>query len=361
MYQTIRPLLFRFGAEGAHNLAVLGARLGQSLMAGRIERRYAFSDPALHQEVFGLTFTNPVGLAAGFDKNARTIPFWKSVGAGFVEVGSISARKSRGNPRPRAFRLPEDRSLINRMGLNNDGAERIAPRVRSANTDPAFPVGVNIAKTHDPDVRDFCESFRLAAPVADYIALNVSCPNTREGKTFEDPNVLDQLLSAIMPQRKEHAPNVPVLIKLSPPDSTRFVLDSLYDELILVATSHGVDGFIATNTASDRRGLTTSDERLEAIGRGGLSGPPLAERSNALIRYLYQKTGGTLPIIGVGGIDSAEAAYEKIRAGASLVQVYTALVYEGPALIRGIKEGLVRILHERGHSAVANVVGEATR
>jgi dihydroorotate dehydrogenase len=293
------------------------------------------------------------------------IPFWKKAGCGFVEVGSVTARPSKGNPKPRAFRIPEDHALVNRMGLNNDGAERIAPRLRRHTSDPAFTVGVNIAKTHDPSIEgadaiaDFCTSFRLLAPLAHYVALNVSCPNTREGKTFEDPNALDDLLRAIMSEKAEHAPRVPVLVKFSPPDETDFVFDSLYEELLMVATAHGVDGFIASNTAPDRAGLTASRERLAVIGAGGMSGRPIADRSTALVRYIYRKTEGRLPIIGVGGIDSPEAAYDRIRAGASLVQIYTGLVYEGPGLIRRIKKGLVELMADEGHSSIRAAVGSS--
>ncbi|NNF03666.1 MAG: quinone-dependent dihydroorotate dehydrogenase [Rhodothermales bacterium] len=363
MYESIRPVLFRLGAEAAHHAAVLGARIGQTVVPGVIESRFSYAHPALHQMVFGRAFTNPIGIAAGFDKNATMIPFWKRAGCGFVEVGSVTAKKSKGNPRPRAFRLPDDRALVNRMGLNNDGVEKIAPRVSKHTRDPAFTVGVNIAKTHDPSiegeaaVEDFCATFRRVAPLAHYVALNISCPNTREGKTFEDPNVLDDLLRAVMAERREHAPRVPILVKFSPPDETEFVFDSLYEELLLVTTAHGVDGYIASNTAADRDGLQTSPERLNEIGAGGLSGRPVAERSTALVRYIYRKTEGECPIIGVGGIDSPEAAYAKIKAGASLLQVYTGLVYEGPGLIRTLKKGIVELMAEEGHSSIGAAVG----
>jgi dihydroorotate dehydrogenase len=224
-------------------------------------------------------------------------------------------------------------------------------------------VGLNLAKTHDPAIEgqaaidDFCESFRLLAPHADYVALNISCPNTAEGKTFEDPNSLDALLTAVMRERAEMKRRVPILVKFSPPHTDRFILDSLIDELLLVSLGHGVNGFIATNTASDRDGLVSDSALIQKIGRGGLSGPPLKARATGLVRYLYRKTKGKVPIIGVGGISSAEDAYERIKAGASLIQVYTGLVYQGPGLIREIKEGLVRLMEAEGHSSVSKVVG----
>ncbi|MDE2995632.1 MAG: quinone-dependent dihydroorotate dehydrogenase [Bacteroidota bacterium] len=363
MYSRFRSALFALGPETAHNVASLSARFAQSATPFLLDSMYQFAHPSLHQEILGKTFANPVGLAAGFDKNARMIPFFRKAGCGFVEVGSVSARKSKGNKKPRAFRLPEDEALINRMGLNNVGAKAVQRRLAEQAGQIAFPVGVNIAKTHSPDImgdaaiEDFCESFRLLAPHADYVALNISCPNTEEGKTFEDPNSLDTLLTAIMKERAQMMRRVPVLVKFSPPHTDKFVLDSLFDELLLVSLGHGVNGFIATNTASDREGLKTSEGVIEQIGRGGLSGPPLKKRATGLVRYLYRKTKGKVPIIGVGGIASAEDAYERIKAGASLIQVYTGLVYKGPGLIRDIKQGLVRLMEEEGYSSVKKVVG----
>lgn len=363
MYSAFRSALFALGPETAHNVASLSARFAQQWTPFLLDSMYQYAHPALHQEILGKTFANPVGLAAGFDKNARLIPFFRKAGCGFVEVGSVSARKSKGNKKPRAFRLPEDKALINRMGLNNVGAAAVQRRLAEQAGKIAFPVGVNLAKTHDPSIEgeaavaDFCESFRLLAPYADYVALNISCPNTAEGKTFEDPNSLDGLLTAVMKERAEMKRRVPILVKFSPPHTDRFILDSLFDELLLVSLGHGVNGFIATNTASDREGLVTSAARIEQIGRGGLSGPPLKARATGLVRYLYRKTKGKVPIIGVGGISSAEDAYERIKAGASLIQVYTGLVYQGPGLIREIKEGLVRLMEAEGHYSVSKVVG----
>lgn len=363
MYSKFRSALFALGPETAHNAAALSARFAQQWTPFLLDSMYQYAHPSLHQEIFGKTFANPVGLAAGFDKNARMIPFFRKAGCGFVEVGSVSALKSKGNKKPRAFRLPEDEALINRMGLNNVGAKAVQPRLRQYAGKIAFPVGVNIAKTHSPKImgdaaiEDFCESFRILAPHADYVALNVSCPNTEEGKTFEDPNSLDQLLTAIMHERSQMERRMPVLVKLSPPHTPNFVLDSFFDEILLVSLAHKVDGFIATNTASDRENLNTSEERINQIGRGGLSGQPIRERANGLVKYLYRKTKGRKPIIGVGGIASAEHAYERIKSGASLIQVYTGLIYKGPGLIRSIKEGLVGLMEEEGHSSITNVVG----
>ena len=363
MYQIVRPLLFRLDAERAHNLSLLAARLVQAITPKLVEPLFEYEHDRLKQTLWGLHFPNPVGLAAGVDKNARLVPFWEAVGFGFTEVGSVSAQASEGNPRPRAFRVPADEAIINRMGLNNQGAEAIARRIRKYEFRRHRPLGINIVKTHDPSImgadalEDFRGSFRALAPQADYVALNISCPNTREGKTFEEPDALDDLLDVIFSERSALDLNVPILLKLSPPINTQVVFDSQVEDIVACAQEYGVHGFIASNTASDRDGLTADEATLDAIGRGGLSGAPLAERSTHLVRYLYRATDGAVPIIGVGGVNSMETAYAKIRAGASLVQLYTGMVYEGPGLIKRIKEGLVEHLHREGIASIAEVVG----
>ena len=364
VYRLLRPLLFRLDAEAAHAAAVRAALLGQRAPA--LLRPLRFEDAALGQRLWRCEFANPVGLAAGFDKNAALVRAWAALGFGFAEVGSVTARQSAGNPAPRAFRLPADGALVNRMGLNNDGAAAVAARLRAERSGAApraLPLGINLAKTHDPAVlgeaatEDFLQSFLRLAPLADYVALNVSCPNTAEGKTFEEPAALDDLLGAVMAERAALGLEVPVLVKLSPPPAARFDPGPV-DELADLALGHGVAGFVAANTAPDRAGLRTDAGRLGEIGRGGLSGRPLAGRATALVRHLRRRTPG-VPIIGVGGVDSAEAAYEKIRAGASLVEVYTGLVYEGPALVGRINRGLVRLLERDGFASVGEAVGTA--
>lgn len=363
MYRLLRPLLFSMDAERAHSTGMRTAQLVQKINPSMVEPLYEFERGLLRQKLWGLEFPNPIGLAAGFDKNAQLIPFWEKVGFGFVEVGSVSAQPSEGNARPRAFRVPADEALINRMGLNNDGARAIAERVRSTENERWRPLGINLVKTHDPTLtgeaalEDFRTSFSLLAPVADYIALNISCPNTQDGKTFEDPEALDDLLAVIFEERRRLDLSVPILIKLSPPHSDQVVFDSQLDEVIGVSQTHGVHGFIASNTASDRSGMTASDDKLQQIGAGGMSGRPLARRSTLLVRYLYQATDGAIPIIGVGGVDSAEAAYEKIRAGASLVQLYTGLVYQGPGVVKSIKEELVQLIARDNLSPIEEAVG----
>ncbi len=364
MYPRFRSLLFQMDAERAHHLGMTAAGLGERFASNYLRTHYAYEHTSLRTSCLGMQFENPIGLAAGFDKNAKRLGFWPLLGFGFVEVGSVSARRSPGNRRPRAFRLEEDRALINRMGLNNQGAERIAARLQQQRGSIAIPIGVNLAKTHDPTIEgeaavlDFLESFELLAPLASYVALNISCPNTAEGKTFEEPDALDALLTGIIETRTRLGLKVPILVKLSPPYSTRVVFDSMFEQILTICAKHRIDGYIASNTASDRTGLETPDERLERIGPGGLSGSPIRDRSTHLVRYLYQRTGGRLPIIGVGGVDSARAAYDKILAGATLVQLYTGLVYEGPTLVRQIKAGLVDLLAADGFSSVREAVGQ---
>ena len=363
MYQVFRPLLFQLDPERAHTVSLWMARVAQRAAPSLVESRYGFEDERLKQRLWGETFPNPVGLAAGVDKNARAVPFWEAVGFGFVEVGSVSAQPAPGNPRPRAFRLPADQALINRMGLNNDGAEAVAERLERGRSERARPLGINLAKTHDPDIMgeaaldDFRASFRQLRGQAEYVVLNVSCPNAADGTTFEDPAALDTLLDAIRDEQAAPGLAVPVLVKLSPPLTDRVVLDTRLEEILAVAQDHEVDGFIATNTAPDRKNLQASSDRLVEIGDGGLSGRPLADRTTRMVGYLYQGTGGDIPIIGVGGVHDAASAYAKIRAGASLVQLYTALVYEGPALVHEIKKGLVERLSEDGYASIGAAVG----
>ncbi len=363
MYSIVRPLLFRLDAEQAHHMALNVARFVQAVSPMVIQPFYAFDHPELHQTLWGKTFRNPVGLAAGFDKNGRLVRFWGKSGFGFCEIGSVSARASQGNSKPRAFRLTADRALINRMGLNNDGAEEVSRRIKRLSRESRLPLGVNIAKTHDSSIigegafLDFRHSFRLLAELADYVVLNISCPNTAEGKTFEAPESLDALLAAILGDRKDLGLEVPVLVKLSPTYSEHVVFDSAIEEILAVVQEHDIQGLVATNTASDRQNLVTPDEELARIGRGGLSGAPLTQRTTRLVRYLHEKTGGEIPIIAVGGIDSPESAYANIRAGASLVQLYTALVYKGLGVVKRINKGLVRLLRQDGFQSIQQAIG----
>lgn len=301
---------------------------------------YGSSDEGLQQTLFGCTFPNPIGLAAGFDKNGTMPKAMQALGFGFVEVGSITAKASKGNPKPRAFRLPEDHSLINRMGLNNEGADIITNRLSALDSQPDFniPLGINIAKTNDATIQgdaalqDYLYSYQKALPVADYITINISCPNTGEGKTFEDPQALHDLLDTLEPDKKSRKPT---LVKFTV-DIERAALE----QLIQICEDHQIAGYIATNTSSNREQLKTAPDKLRQIGPGGLSGRAIQQKSTQVVKWIHEITEGKKPIIGVGGIDSPEAALAKLEAGAHLIQLYTGLIYEGPGLIRSIKKAI---------------------
>jgi dihydroorotate dehydrogenase len=367
----IKPLLFRLDAERAHDLAgTLGRKTGNSVaLAALAKSLYNYQSPLLQQTRWGIPFRNPVGLAAGFDKNGHLPKAMQALGMGFTEIGSITAQARGGNPKPRAFRLSKDRALINRMGLNNDGAETIVQRLQ--NTDSGIPVGINIAKTHDPEImgdaaiKDYAFSYQEACKVADYITVNISCPNTAEGKTFEEAGVLDELLSALLDQDSDNDGNNNSIISKSDDDSGKNYNDSGWavptlvkfssdlekdslQALLKVCERHGVNGYVACNTSSSRRGLDTDPAMLESIGSGGLSGAPLASKSVRTVRWIRELIGEDKPVIGVGGIDSFAAALAMLKAGANLLQVYTGLVYEGPALVKNINRKLARYLEDNG-------------
>lgn len=337
--------------EKAHDLAMKWAVRANSSprMRAAIRLKYHFSDLRLEQELFGMRFPNPVGIAAGFDKNGRIVKTLEALGFGFVEIGSITARPSNGNSRPRMFRLPKDQAVINRMGLNNDGADAIIDRLDKDGV--RIPVGINIAKTHDPAIlgdsaiADYIHSFVRAEDKADYIMVNISCPNTAEGITFEQEEPLRDLLSGIMAARKR--PDIPTFVKFSP-DVDMPMLESL----VGISQDAGVKGFAISNTSTNRQGLITPAGTLDSIGRGGLSGRPLCGRVAKITRRLRAFAGKDALIIGVGGIDSPQTAVERLKSGAQLVQVYTGLIYQGPSLPSQINRALVLSL---GKSPSAHV------
>jgi dihydroorotate dehydrogenase len=296
------------------------------------------SDPSRAREVFGIRFPNPVGLAAGFDKNARVLPAWEKLGFGFVEAGTITAAGQPGNPRPRIFRLPAQQALINRLGFNNDGAEAVAARLallKASNRWPCIPIGLNIGKTKvtplEEAAGDYLFSFEKLFPFADYFVLNVSSPNTPGLRALQDAAALDQLLGAIQQRNRELSatPRLrPVLLKIAPDLEFPQI-----EEIIALLLRHGLAGIVATNTTLDHSSIP------EALRReGGLSGAPLRARSTEIVRFIAGLT--DLPIIAVGGIHDAASAMEKFNAGAALVQIYTGFIYEGPALIRQIASAL---------------------
>ncbi|MFL5428370.1 MAG: quinone-dependent dihydroorotate dehydrogenase [Myxococcales bacterium] len=341
VYRLIRPLLFALGPERAHELAA--ALLG-------IWTRLPGSPPRhrpLARTLFGLRFPSPIGLAAGMDKGRVLVPAWFRLGFGFVEVGTITPLPQPGNERPRLFRLPAQAALINRMGFNNEGAAAVAARLAALPPQPG-PVGINIGRNKaTPNERaadDYLAAFRALAPRADYVAVNVSSPNTPGLRALQSADALGRLLETLTRDRDALAAangrRVPILVKLSPDEP-----DDALDAMAAAAVSAGADGLIATNTTLSRAGV---DSEPSAGESGGLSGLPLRTRAERVCARLYLRTRGKTPIVGVGGIGSAEDAYRRIRAGASLVQIYTAFVYEGPSLPRRIESGLANLLERDG-------------
>ncbi len=352
IYQSIlRPLLFRMEPERSHDLAMEAGKIlnRHPLLQKLTSLLLHVSDDRLRQNIWGIEFPNPVGLAAGFDKNGHLLHSAEALGFGFIEIGSITAEANPGNQKPRMFRLLPDHSLINRMGLNNDGAETVLKRIQKFH--PGIPVGINIAKTNNPEVlgdkaiQDYKFSYEIAKEKADYITINISCPNTGKGKTFEDPSALDELLAAL--DTRKAAGTINTLVKLSVDLS-----QSRLEQLVDICEEHGIRGYVAANTSSRRNNLSTSPSALSQIGSGGLSGKAIATRSTALIRTLSQMIEGRKPIIGVGGIDSFDEALNKLLAGADLIQLYTGLVYKGPSLVKRINRQLVEYLENRDLNSI---------
>ena len=345
----VRPLLFRLPAETAHELALHSLSL---IPPGLIAKRS--NHPELIIKRFGLTFENPIGLAAGFDKNGIALRPLAALGFGFIEAGTVTYHPQPGNPRPRLFRLSEDQALINRAGFNNDGAEAFARRV--AQRRPDCVLGVSIGKSKitplENATEDYLASFELVYNIADYVAINVSSPNTPQLRELQQAQQLEALLAALQKRRQELQKHVPLLVKLSP-DLERRDLEMIVE----VIERLGIDGIIATNTTTSRDHLRTDGGRVAACGEGGLSGKPLKDRSTQMIAELYKLTGGRVPLIGVGGIFTAEDAWEKITAGASLVQIYTGFIYQGPRIAQQISDDLSKILAHAGFSNLDAAIG----
>jgi len=345
LYRTLQPLLFRLPPETAHTWGQWTLRaLQQTPVLGVVQRRFSVTDPRLETTAFGQTFPNPVGVAAGFDKNARVPRALGALGFGFVEVGGVTAEPQTGNPRPRLFRLTEDQGLINRMGLNNDGAAVIGRRLAETAVD--VPVGVNIAKTEHVDPEDapadYRQTYQAVADGADFFVVNISCPNSQG---FEELQNRDSMAAIIETLRDAGA--APLLVKLSPDLPAPAI-----DDALAIVEEFDLEGVVATNTTTDRPASLDSPNRVEA---GGLSGAPIKERSTEMVRYVAQQTDA--PVVGVGGVDSPEAAYRKIRAGARVVQLYTGLIYRGPGIAREINEGLLALLERDGFDSVEDAVG----
>lgn len=350
LYPLIRPVLRRLPAEVAHNLTVraLEAGLGRFISRGAAREP---DPPILAQRLWGLDFSNPVGLAAGFDKDARVIEPMQQFGFGFVEIGTVTPRPQPGNPKPRLFRLDEDEAIINRMGFNSAGLDAAIDRLERRPRGGI--VGVNLGKNRESGdaVADYAKGIRRATKVADYLVVNVSSPNTPGLRDLQRRESLRELLGPLLRARDESKRRVPVLVKIAPDLS-----GAEREDIASVAEETGIDGLIIANTTVDRpTGIASS----YASEPGGLSGRPLFAASTALLADIYRLTRGRLPLIGVGGIASAADAYQKIRAGASLLQLYTALVFMGPRLVISIKRGLTDLLRAEGFASVAEAVGSA--
>ncbi|RJQ28811.1 quinone-dependent dihydroorotate dehydrogenase [Candidatus Parcubacteria bacterium] len=356
MYKLIRPLLFKIDAERAHGAAIaLGGVLGKAPFRPFVKSLYSFRDERLRVRVLGADFENPLGLAAGFDKNAEALSFFASLGFGFIEVGTVTPLPQPGNPRPRIFRLKEDEALVNRLGFNSKGMKRALECLKDIR-DEGIIVGVNIGKNkltpNAAALSDYEKCFESLADYARYIMVNVSSPNTPHLRELQERKPLTRLLQGIQALNFRRARPRPILVKIAPD-----LNESQLDDVLDIAKDTNIQGVVATNTTVLRDGLVTPKSEIEAAGEGGLSGKPLRKRSTEIIRYLFRRSKGAIPIVGVGGIFSPEDAYEKICAGASLVQLYTGLIYEGPGIARRINKGLLRLLERDGLRSIQEAIG----
>jgi dihydroorotate dehydrogenase len=337
----IKPILFRMQPEKAHYfvtdcLTFFTAIPGISAL---IRLLYDFNNPKLERKLFGLTFKNPVGLAAGFDKDARWYNELANFGFGFIEIGTLTPKAQIGNAKPRLFRIPEDGGLINRMGFNNLGAEDAIKRLKNRKTNIIIGgnIGKNTSTPNENALEDYVFNFNTLHDYVDYFVVNVSCPNVKDLTKLQDTPFLLKLLGELKEIDSTKEKSKPILLKIAPD-----LNDSQLDEVIDIVAQTKIDGVIAANTTTSRANLKTSPERLKEIANGGLSGKPVNKRSTEVIRYLAEKSNKAFPIIGVGGIHTAEDAIEKLDAGADLVQVYTGFIYEGPSLVKNINKALLK-------------------
>jgi dihydroorotate dehydrogenase len=346
LYDVCKPLLFSLPPETAHTLVGRGLETVQRTPAEDLLRdRYVVDDDRLATEAFGLRFPNPVGVAAGFDKNARLPRALAAIGFGHVEVGGVTAEAQSGNPRPRMFRLRLDRALINRMGFNNEGADAVGARLDDTAL-PHVPVGVNLGKSKSTPLEDAPADYRYTyervADAADYFVINVSSPNTPGLRSLQNRESLEAIVEEL-----QDAGAAPLLVKLSPD-----LPGPAIEESLEVVAEKDLDGVVVANTTTERPESLKSPNKAEP---GGLSGDPIEERSTGLVGFVAERT--DVPVVGVGGVSDAEGAYRKLRAGADVVQLYTGLVYEGPSLARDINEGLLDLLDRDGFDHVSEAVG----
>jgi len=342
MYKSIiRPLMFKLNPETIHNIIFALLRIAAKIpgVPAYLKKKYHTTDSKTSKTVFGVTFPNPIGLAAGLDKDGDAFDMLGYLGFGFVEIGTVTPKPQSGNPKPRLFRLPKDNALINRMGFNNRGVDAMARKLRRKKS--KVIIGGNIGKnkitSNEEAYRDYERCFDKLYRFVDYFVVNVSSPNTPNLRELQDKEPLTFLLKHLQDLNEEKQPSKPILLKIAP-DLTNEQLDDVID----IVRHTGIAGIVATNTTIAREGLSYPESHIEKIGNGGLSGKPLKNRSTEVIRYIVQKSNGMIPVIGVGGIMTAEDAIEKIEAGASLVQIYTGFIYKGPELIRQINEAIAQ-------------------
>lgn len=343
MYSIIKAILFRLPAERAHYLSTALMNFGVRipLMSNVLAAIWKFDSITLHREYWGLKFRNPVGLAAGFDKDGRYIRAMSLLGFGFIEVGTVTPLPQKGNPRPRLFRLPDDKAIINRMGFNNAGVDALVKNLSKLPAQRSYILGGNIGKNkitpNSEAYRDYLICFEKLYDYVDYFVVNLSSPNTPGLRELQDKDPLRHLLQTLIESRQQKSVKKPILLKIAP-DLTEGQLSDVID----IVNELDIQGIIATNTTIDRSHLKTSATKIDKIGQGGLSGRPLQGRSTEVISFLRAHLHENIPIVGVGGIDSGAAANDKINAGASMIQVYSGLIYQGPGLIKRIKAALCR-------------------
>jgi len=361
LYRFFRSLLFSFSAETAHRLTLSSLRLFSLLPGalGLLRLLYRVQDPRLRLRALGLDLSSPVGLAAGLDKDAEVFEGFGALGFGFVEIGTVTSLAQPGNPRPRLFRLPRDRALINRMGFNNHGAAAAARRLaRPRKTIVGANIGRSKLTPNDAALADYVKSAEVLAPHADYMVINVSSPNTPSLRELQAVEQLRPLISGVQAAIKRAAPEraVPLLLKMAPD-----LHDADIDAIAELSLELHIDGIIATNTTISRAGLTTPQAEVEALGNGGLSGAPLRARSLQVLQRLRAKVGDRLVLVAAGGIETAEDAWQRICAGATLVQLYSALIYDGPSLPSRIARGLAERVASAGLSSISEAIGRDAR
>jgi len=346
MFSVLRPFLFNLDPEVAHDLAI------KSLKFNPIPRKMfeVENEEMLKTEILGKNFPNPIGLAAGFDKSAEAYNSLLRLGFGFVEVGTVTPLKQFGNPKPRIFRLEDDNALINRLGFNNDGIEIIKSRIKSDGRTGILGVNIGPNKETKDQKKDFCLGLKNFFGMADYITVNISSPNTEGLRDFHNQEKLKDLLVSLNKIKKDKKTDIPLLLKVSPD-----IKENDIPEISNVAMKNNISGIILTNTTNSNRDNLKSEAKKE---EGGLSGEPLQKASTNMIKKFYKQLNGKIPIIGVGGVNSGKSAYEKIIAGASLLQLYTGFVYRGPSTAKNIKKELIKILKTEGVKNIQEVVGK---